>query len=138
MNTLSLTQSEFDKLMKSADFEQYTKEQFDSFIISNEELLIKANGTSELDDLEKSEYNIINSEINSFSMVEVWGLKEGTKSDIQKSVCYIRPKQVEWTEELIKSEGSDEMIKSKSGVYTDTYLNRKLGRVGQRYGNKSE
>jgi hypothetical protein len=91
------------------------------------------------DDIEKSEYNVLQEEIKSFKKVEVYNIAENSKSIIEKSICYIRPKQVEWTEEIQKSESGEEE-KVKTGVYTDTVLNRNLDRVGKTYGEveKSE
>lgn len=138
MNNINLTKDELDKLVKSEGLEVYPQEQFNAYIEGNKELLIKGE-TSDLDDIEKSEYNVLQEEIKSFKKVEVYNIAENSKSIIEKSICYVRPKQVEWTEEdvLVKSEdGTEQIEKAKSGIYTNTKLNQKLGRVGQKYGQK--
>lgn len=140
MNNINLTKDELDKLVKSEGLEVYPQEQFNAYIEGNKELLIKGE-TSDLDDIEKSEYNVLQEEIKSFKRVEVYNIAENSKSIIEKSICYVRPKQVEWTEEdvLVKSEdGTEQIEKAKSGIYANTKLNQKLGRVGQKYGQKKE
>jgi len=132
MNNINLTKEELDKLVKSQGLEVYTQEQFKGFVMGNEELLIKGE-TTELDDLEKSEYNTLQEEIRSFSPVEVYNVAENTANRIEKSILFVRQKQVEWSEDIVKSEsGEDEKV--KKGVYVDTILNRKLDRVGKTYG----
>lgn len=132
MNNINLTKEELDKLVKSQGLEVYTQEQFKGFVMGNEELLIKGE-TTELDDLEKSEYTTLQEEIRSFSPVEVYNIKENTASSIEKSIVFVRQKQVEWSEDIVKSEsGEDEKV--KKGIYVDTILNRKLDRVGKTYG----
>lgn len=138
MNNINLTRDELNKLVKENNLEVYPQEQFNSYIELNKELLIKGE-TSDLDDIEKSEYSVLQEEIKSFKKVEVYNIAENSKSIIEKSICYVRPKQVEWTEEIQKSESGEEE-KVKMGVYTDTVLNRNLDRVGKTYGEieKSE
>jgi len=132
MNNINLTREELDKLVKSQGLEVYTQEQFKGFVMGNEELLIKGE-TTELDDLEKSEYNTLQEEIRSFSPVEVYNVAENTANRIEKSILFVRQKQVEWSEDIVKSEsGEDEKV--KKGIYVDTILNRKLDRVGKTYG----
>lgn len=141
MNNINLTREEFDKLVKSSDLEQYTQKEFNQFIADNEEILTKGNGTEELDDLEKSEYETLTEEIRSFAPVEVYETAPESSNRIMKSIMFVRQKQVEWSEEdvIIKSEdGSEKIEKAQSGVYTDTALNRKLGRVGMKYGESQE
>ena len=132
MNNINLTKDELDKLVKSEGLEVYPQDQFAAYIEGNKELLIKGE-TSDLDELEKSEYNVLQEEIKSFKKVEVYNIAENSKSIVEKSICYVRPKQVEWTEEIQKSESGEEE-KVKTGVYTDTVLNRNLDRVGKIYG----
>ena len=132
MNNINLTRDELNKLVKENNLEVYPQEQFNAYIEGNKELLIKGE-TSDLDDIEKSEYNVLQEEIKSFKKVEVYNIAENSKSIIEKSICYVRPKQVEWTEEIQKSESGEEH-KVKTGTYTDTVLNRNLDRVGKTYG----
>ena len=134
---INLTREELDKLIKSNDLERYTQQQFKQFVESNEEVLIKGE-RGELDDIEKSEYDTLIAELQSFTTVNVFDIAPESKNRIVKSIEFIRPKQVEW-DEIEKSEDDEEdLSKARSGVYTDTSLNRKLGRVGQKYGSKKQ
>lgn len=138
MNNINLTKDELDKLVKSEGLEVYPQDQFAAYIEGNKELLIKGE-TSDLDEIEKSEYNTLQEEIKSFKRIEVYNLAENSQNRIEKSIVFVRPKQVEWSEEIQKSEsGEDEKV--KVGTYTDTVLNRTLDRVGKVYGEieKSE
>ena len=138
MNNINLTKDELDKLVKSEGLEVYPQDQFAAYIEGNKELLIKGE-TSDLDDIEKSEYNTLQEEIKSFKRIEVYNLAENSQNRIEKSIVFVRPKQVEWSEEIQKSESGEEE-KVKKGIYTDTVLNRNLNRVGKTYGEieKSE
>ena len=135
---MQLSREDYDKLVKSGNLEQYTQQQFDAFVSSNEEILQKGNSTEELDELEKSEYDNLVEEIKSFARVEVWDVAKNSNMRLEKSIMYVRPEQVKWDEETLEKSEDGELIKAKSGTYTDTPLNRKLGRVGQKYGSKKE
>jgi hypothetical protein len=136
MNNLNLTRQELEKAVKDKGLEVYSEAQMRNFISSNEDILKSGSTTEELDELQKSEYDTMVAELRSFSAVDVYD-QEGLT--ITKSTVYVRPKQVEWDEQSIeKSEDGEEIEKARSGVYTDTALNRKLGRVGQKYGNKKQ
>jgi len=134
MNNLNLTHTELDNLVKSNDLEEFSTSQFGSFLTSNEELLIKGE-RGDLEDFEKSEYQEIFDEIRSFTSVDVY-IKNKDSNRIEKSVVFIRRKQVEW-EPIEKSEDG-EIMKARSGTYTNTPENKKLGRVGAKYGSKKE
>ena len=131
---INLTREELDKLIKSNDLERYTQQQFKQFVESNEEILIKGE-KDELDDIEKSEYDTLIAELQSFTTVNVFDYAPESKNRIIKSIEFVRPKQVEW-DEIEKSE--EAFSKARAGIYTDTPLNRKLGRVGQKYGSKKQ
>lgn len=134
---LQITTKEFnDKFKTNPNVEVLTKSFFDAWIEDNREVLVKAEKGEELTDLEKSEVNDLKENIRSFAMLEVYG-REPHQQDIQKSIYYVREKQIEWdSEEFEKSEGG-EILKARSGIYKDTALNRKMGRVGQRFGKHS-
>ena len=134
---INLTREELDKLIKSNDLERYTQQQFKQFVESNEEVLIKGE-RGELDDIEKSEYDTLIAELQSFTTVNVFDTAPESKNRIVKSIEFIRPKQVEWDEIEKSEDGEEDLSKARSGVYTDTSLNRKLGRVGQKYGSKKQ
>jgi len=136
MNNLNLTRQELEKAVKDKGLEVYSEAQMLNFISSNEDILKSGSMTEELDEFQKSEYETMVEELRSFSAVDVYD-QEGLT--IKKSKVYVRPKQVEFDEVTIeKSEDGEEIEKARSGVYTDTALNRKLGRVGQKYGSKKQ
>ena len=134
---INLTREELDKLIKFNDLERYTQQQFKQFVESNEEVLIKGE-KGELDDIEKSEYDTLIAELQSFTTVNVFDTAPESKNRIIKSIEFIRPKQVEWDEIEKSEEGEEDLSKARAGTYTDTSLNRKLGRVGQKYGSKKQ
>ena len=136
---ITLARQEFDKMfLKSERYEIYSAEQFDNFIENNMEVLQKGEKDELTEEIEKSEYETLKEEIRSFTPIEVISESQESKFRIEKSICYVREKQVEWDEpELIKGEDGEEIEKARGGTYGNTPLNRKLGRVGQRYGKSS-
>lgn len=134
---ISLTRKDYDKNFIQKGYEEFTEDQFRKWIDMNNEILIKGEQGDLEDDLEKAEYEGFKEEIRSFTAVEVVEPSPISQFRIQKSIMYVRPKQVEWDEpELIKGENGEEIQKARSGKYKDTPLNRKLGRVGNPYGGK--
>lgn len=136
---ISLSHEEFQKsIVKDGGFESYTQEQFNTWVEDNIEVLQKGErGT--LEDFEVPEYDILKAELASFVQIEVINPSQESQFRIEKSIMYVRPKQVEWDEpELIKGEDDTEIMKARSGRYKDTPLNRKLGRVGQKYGGEKK
>lgn len=126
---LTITQQEFDEIIKSnSNVEIFTKNLFDTYIEDNKELLIKADSGQELEEFEKSEVVELLENIRSFAVFEVFG-REPHQSDIQKSIYYIREKQIEWEK---NNEG--DLLKARAGTYTNTATNRRLHRVGSKYG----
>jgi len=112
--------SEFEKIAKANNFEVITSAQLQQF-------------TQEaFDTIEKSiegKHEIAKeaaAEIRSFRPVNI--IDDVT---FLKSVMFVREAQIAW------EESGDDIEKgnkgSKTGFYTDTYLNRKLGRVGRKY-----
>ena len=136
---ISLSHKEFEKtIVKGGEFEVYTQEQFDRYINANLDLLKKGEFDT-LSDIEKSEYEALKEEIKGFGQIEVVSPSKESDFRIEKAIMYVRPAQVEWDEhELIKSEDGTEIMKARGGRYTDTPTNRKLGRVGQRYGKEKK
>ena len=134
---ISITRKEYDREFIQKGYEEFTEDQFRKWIDLNSEILVKGEQGMLEDDLEKAEYEGFKEEIRSFTAVEVVEPSPISQFRIQKSIMYVRPKQVEWDEpELIKGEDGEEIEKARSGKYTDTPLNRKLGRVGQKYGGE--
>lgn len=132
---LSFTRTEYENLKKSKELDEFSPAQFYTWINSNEDLFMKGESGEFDNDLQKSEYNTLQNELAAFAKVEVW--EEDKQSTIVKSEYFIREKQVDFTDEIIKSEnGEDETI--TKGIYRDTALNRKLGRVGSEFGSQIE
>lgn len=135
-----LTKQEFETFKRRNDPEVFTKAQMDSWIEDVKEDFIKGE-ISELDEPTTKLVEEFKAEIGSFIHVQVIG--EGLDplmKGLSYSEFYLRPKQVEWTEEdITKSiDGKDVIEKSRYGTYTNTSLNRKLGRVGQKFGNAGQ
>lgn len=130
---LSFTRTEYENLKKSKELDEFSPAQFHAWINSNEDLFMKGESGEFDNDLQKSEYNTLQNELAAFAKVEVW--EEDKQSTIVKSEYFIREKQVDFANEIIKSEnGEDETI--TKGIYRDTALNRKLGRVGAEFGSE--
>lgn len=130
---LSFTRTEYENLKKSKELDEFSPAQFHAWINSNEDLFMKGESGEFDNDLQKSEYNTLQNELAAFAKVEVW--EEDKQSTIVKSEYFIREKQVDFANEIIKSEnGEDETI--TKGIYRDTALNRKLGRVGTEFGSQ--
>jgi hypothetical protein len=86
--------------------------------------------TAELSDGEIAVSNAMITDVGSLQQWEV------LRNDFTKAVVYTRHEQVEW-EDAERGE-LGEIIKAKGGIYKLTSENKKLGRVGQKYGEKKE
>jgi len=125
----SITKDDFLKMVRLQHLEVITQSQ-----LSQNTQIIKSymekSLVSELSDIEKSDANMMIEEVGSLQKWEVM------RDDFTKAICYTRPEQVQW-EEPVKGEFG-EIIKAKGGVYKPTSENKKLGRVGQKYGEKED
>lgn len=131
--SLSFTRTEYENIKKSKELDEFSPAQFYTWINSNEDLFMKGESGEFDNDLQKSEYNTLQNELAAFAKVEVW--EEDKQSTTVKSEYFIREKQVDFANEITKSEnGEDETI--TKGIYRDTALNRKLGRVGTEFGSQ--
>lgn len=117
----SMLKSDFYTEVKINGYEVFTAEQIKNY-------------TQEAhDDIQKSvtgdkskAWAEVATEVRSFTPVQL------TDDDtLQKSIVFYREAQVIWD----KAEG-DDISKARSGVYANTIENRKLGRVGHKYGSK--
>jgi hypothetical protein len=132
---LSFTRTEYENIKKSKELDEFSPAQFHAWVNSNEDLFMKGESGEFDNDLQKSEYNTLQNELAAFVKVGVW--EEDKQSTIVKSEYFIREKQVDFANEITKSEnGEDETI--TKGIYRDTALNRKLGRVGTEFGSQIE
>jgi len=132
---IRITKQEFDTFKRRKDPEVFTEAQINSWVLAHQETIQKSE-VDELNDIEKAEVQAFNDEFSSFMKVEVVGLSDDLlRKGLKYETFYVREQQVEWNNEIIKSEdGKDETI--VKGVYKDTHQNRKAGRVGSQYGGK--
>ena len=139
---MKLSEQQFETLKRRENPEVYTAEQMGNWIEGLKETLIKGD-SGEANDIEKAEIDLFNEEFKSFVKVTV--ISSPKENELTKGLkyndFYIREQQVEWTEvdNIVKSEdGAEDTIeKSREGIYTNTPLNRKLGRVGSKFGQHS-
>jgi hypothetical protein len=83
--------------------------------------------TDELSDLEKADANLL---IEEFAGYDCWQV---LRNDFSKAVVYTRREQIAWDGAERGEFG--EILKARGGVYKLTGENKKLGRVGQKYGS---
>ena len=125
MNTI--TKSDFLTMVKLNHLEVLTQDQ----VTENCKLVqsyIRKSLVNELDEIEKADSNTIVTELG---FLEKW---EVMRDDFSKAIVYTRRTQIDWEEPEYGELG--ELVKAKGGVYKDTHENKKLGRVGQKYGEK--
>lgn len=124
---IKLAKQDWDKFLRDNNPEVFTEEQINAWIESNRDLLVKAEGET-LSAQDNQFVQDFRTEISHFTKVEVLRPND---DKLQKSlvheIFYIREKQVDWDEEIIKSEDGEEF---SFGTYRETSLNNKLGRTG--------
>ncbi len=134
---IRITGEQFEDLKRRMNPEVFTEAQINNWVQDVSEKLQKSDLGS-ADSIEKAEADQFKEEFSSFIKVQV--VRPPEKDDLSKGLKYetyfLREQQIEWENEIQKSEDGDEIIKARAGVYKDTALNGKLGRVGQRYGSK--
>jgi hypothetical protein len=121
----SITKDDFLKMVRLQHLEVITQSQ----LHNNTQIIrsyMEKSLVSELSDIEKSDANMMIEEVGSLQKWEVM------RDDFTKAICYTRREQVDW-EDAERGEFG-ELIKAKGGVYKPTSENKKLGRVGQKYG----
>lgn len=125
----SITKDDFLKMVRLQHLEVITQNQ-----LHNNTQIIKSymekSLISELSDIEKGDANMMIEDLSTFQQ---WSV---ISDDFSKAICYTRSEQIEW-EEPVKGEFG-EIVKAKGGIYKPTGENKKLGRVGQKYGEKEE
>jgi len=121
----SITKDDFLKMVKLQHLEVITQNQ-----LSHNTQIIKSymekSLVSELSDIEKSNANMLVEEVGSLQSWEVM------RDDFTKAICYTRREQVDWQD--VERGEFGEIIKAKGGIYKPTSENKKLGRVGRKYG----
>lgn len=138
---IRLTNEQFEELKRIHNPEIFTEAQMGAWVEGLKDTLVKAE-VDELDEQEKAVVDEFNHEFTSFVKVEV--ISRPSESELSKGLKYdiffIRDKQVEWSgEDIIKStDGVEEVISRRTGIYLDTKLNREMNRVGLAFGEKVE
>lgn len=136
----TLTQSEWETFKRRYNPEVFTKSMIDNWIEDVKEELIKSESGDKLDEPTENLVKGFKEELASFQKVII--LSNPENNSLQKGLIrteyFIRPQQVEWLEEEIIKGEDNEIEKSRYGRYTNTELNRKLGRVGVEFGKKGE
>ena len=125
----TITKDDFLKMVRLNHLEVITQPQ----LYSNTQVLqsyMEKALVSELSDIEKSDANTMIEEVG---QLQKWNVM---RDDFTKAICYTRKEQIEW-EEPVKGEFG-EIVKAKGGVYKPTSENKKLGSVGQKYGEYRE
>jgi len=139
---ITLRSEQFEDLKRRHDVEVFTQANVNNLIEDRKEVVMKSDRGEELDDFEKAELDEFKTEFTSLTPIQVIRSEEegSLTKGLQYDRYFIREKQVEFdADEVIKSEdGKDEIVKARGGVYKDTAMNRKLGRVGQKFGSKKE
>lgn len=136
---IRLTSEQFEELKRIHNPEIFTEAQMGAWVEGLKDTLVKAE-VDELDEQEKAVVDEFNHEFTSFVKVEV--ISRPSESELSKGLKYdnffIRDKQVEWSgEDIIKStDGVEEVISRRTGIYLDTKLNREMNRVGLVFGEK--
>lgn len=129
-----ITKAQFDELVRRENPEVYTEQQISNWIIDASELLNKSE-LDEMNEVEKAEVKNFADEFKSFTKITV--VSEPETGSLNKGMNYttlfIRERQVEFSDEIMKGENGEEIGKSRYGVYTDTEFNRKMGRVGGKF-----
>ena len=123
MNTI--TKSDFLQMVKLDHLEVLTQEQLGRNTQILKTYMEKAL-TSDLSDVEKSDSNAM---IDDISSLQQWCV---LRDDFSKAIVYTRREQIAWDEPERGEFG--EILKARGGVYKPTGENKKLGRVGQKYG----
>lgn len=121
-----ITRSDFEKSLKLQGLESFNSDQVSAWLNDNKKLIEKSK-VEELDELEKSALDEF--KVNAGSLKKVIVVED----NLEKSIVFVRPQQVDWDKDE-----NGEILKSRAGTYKDTPENRKLGRVGQKFGGKKD
>jgi hypothetical protein len=112
-NKNDIYKGDFDAMVSFRGLETFTKSQVAGFI-KDMDSIIKKGETNELGTGEKEQVDMCKAELDSLTVWNVVG------NDNLKTVMFTRESQVD----------------IEKGIYKDTHLNRKMGRVGKEWGGK--
>jgi hypothetical protein len=133
---IRVSKKDFDLFIRDNNPEVFNQEAISNWISDIKETLQKSE-LDELNDIEKGEIDNFKEEINSFTPVEVISPNDDSlQKGLKYETFFIREQQVEW--DKVEKGLNDDIEKARSGVYKDTALNRKMGRVGSKFGGKKE
>jgi hypothetical protein len=121
----TITKGDFLTMVKLNHLEVLTQEQLDRNTQILKSYMEKAL-TSELSEGEKGNADAMIDDVASF---QKWCV---LRDDFSKAIVYTRREQIAWDEPERGEFG--EILKARGGVYKPTAENKKLGRVGQKYG----
>jgi hypothetical protein len=121
----------FNKLVIENNYEVFEQDQMISYINSIRKSVNDDLFKSLSDELKQKANDEYKSELESFKpYLVVERKKVGHDEKIVKSIKFVRDQQVIWDVD----KETNEIMKAKAGTYTNTSLNRKLMRVGAKYG----
>jgi hypothetical protein len=123
MNTI--TKGDFLTMVKLQHLEVLTQAQ----LSQNTKVINSYMQKALIAELSDGEIAISNAMISDVAGLQQW---EVLRDDFTKAVVYTRREQVDWDDAERGEFG--ELIKARGGVYKLTGENKKLGRVGQKYG----
>jgi len=126
-NPNEITKGDFLKAVKIHDYDIIESKKYDMLKKTLNETLEKSE-KDELSKEEKDNSEIVKSELDSLNKITV------LSEDFTKSILYVREKQIDFDKEGLEKGELGEIITAVSGTYLDTELNRKLNRVGEKYG----
>lgn len=134
---IRLSEQQFETLKRRENPEVFTENQISSWITNYADLITKST-TDELDESEKALINEFDNEFKSFTRIQV--ISNPKPGELQKSLkydeFYIREQQIIWDDPIVKSiDGKEVTEQAKTGIFANTDHNRKLNRVGQRFGD---
>jgi hypothetical protein len=136
---IKITSEQFEELKRLHSPEVFTEAQMNAWVEGLKDTLVKAE-VDELDEQEKAVVDEFNHEFTSFVKVQV--ISTPSDSDLSKGLKYdnffMREKQVEWTDDIQKSEDGEDKVMGRTGTYLDTKLNRDMNRVGLVFGGSIE
>jgi len=133
---IRVSKKDFDLFVRDNNPEVFNQEAMSNWISDIKETLQKSE-LDELNDIEKGEIDNFKEELNSFTPVEVIAPNEDPlQKGLKYETFFIREQQVEW--DKVEKSLDNDIEKSRSGIYKDTALNRKMGRVGVKFGGKKE
>jgi hypothetical protein len=117
---------DFKKLVKKNNFEISNREDLMELVEGD---LLKGQSFEELAERDQQHFYTTLEELS------LWKLYSIIKDDLTKAIVFAKESDVEWSD--IEERGEyGQILKARGGTYANTYQNRKLGRVGQKFGSK--